>query len=1440
MQHNETNGEKAPNNFVPANPVPANPAPALDKNEAVLHGMLMRTSGVEALSLSNGAAEALSNGISPAELIVEPTPALTEADIISDIRSRYGSATQRNPIRDPEQRLNKLIDKTQFESDWLWNLKNSIVRYATENLNQVDVSDHYTNDSIDIASTRNVASKKIKTDPNRVAAVNNLLGIINNSSAQTAYQYMLTPKFQMYAGMKQWHFGISKVHLSDVCKEYIKTYQEFIALKNNDVLLDILLSARIREDITNQQLAILFWYYNSNLVAEVICKIYLRETFRWEHDLAHISYDELQLLLAGDQDVLYRVNKIRAEFKAPALLPENACFPGKDPLAEEGLDKFALFQYDDSTILAVEQYLRENYSSLLINNISGLPNNGHRHPEVPYYFYQIPAGDYMLLAASDTKSAFYFRYDNFKKDLSSLLSGYSSRTTFAPDGKPIIFFGIINYNNTHYLSYFIHKNNEGKIKVIVIDSSPRTYPDDVIYDQDKEGKLVKSKRYVDERVNAMLNVTEAFHDIFPISSVQQQCEVVFPEVTLMLRQRDCGPHAAEINDLALQGLTTPTPLFFIDTATDTLSINMDYLPNHPPLGVDPYAKKFVYSPDVTATSSAVRKKWQERLLAINHIKFLIIDNPSGLPNPVRAIFSSYTVDANAGMEYEYNRLVADQQHQDVHESSLSAVQALLLVKEGGGELVASLKAQYKSVWELPSEDRLVRFIQLNTTEAERQSLLTLHTDLTVLCKDVIVMILRDSILESLRSTFKERLTTLPHRTDLNAAEITDDFLREHNAIYFKLTMREQRTLVFDIDMLTKAAINEICISIYKTAVSNAFLARFRDYLKQLATERMLNSREITNEILAKIDDLSQCIRFLSGDSDLITAIRYLAIHDRRNLSHQIESAANQAILKTNRETLQHMQGRLKLANGKLSEILARYSAQSGEFILFNKDTIKPYLLPTSIDRSAMLIQTELNTILAAHALDYINREIKILADRRIKELLYECILNFLQTENVTSTLITDKTLANLTDLTQLDRNLNQVLSRQLGEYAQQIARINFNHRAIQPLVHHNLIMGIRDIAGAELDRQLNEIIMAVIQANADKMTLAQLEQSGFKLHDNQSVCWVNLMIGQFLAANSEENRQLRDDFFRDFILGINDQQRYVYNKLGERLLSIFILVNSLTRLIDRFTQLKRLSDNLANSNKLFTGFIANLSDIDVNKYAKMIAFTRKKTDQFMRMKKTIDNLSLMDDVKVVKAETTKINVVNPGAIKADKPRVSDGLILAEDEIKNEVEDDDARFAAMQAEFELMEVDLTRTEVQSDYPQLLMSTIKDFVTYVFMHPDYRAGNIAAGSISVLFRPTLCGLLGIRTGRIVTREQADKVDDQIAILSKREDIFSGLAVREETDLLYLNKVESLPSTYGKDLTGTMLIQCIAFWYSRSSLNLPVPAIFMSDDPLLIGLL
>ncbi len=1024
------------------------------------------------------------------------------------------------------------------------------------------------------------------TSKARAEAINYIFQRIDTASADEIFRYISTPSFQKLIGNDEIKLSIWRTHLASVCEKFTEEYQQFLQRSGDATLLKILFDEQIYQTLTSENLEFLFWHYNPRLIADIIINLYQDKNFHSNG----IDFTFLQNLLNNDSKTIEQINIKRCELRASLLLPMDIRIPGKNTLEDEKLDKFQLFQYDDKTIAAVEQWIRTTYAGLIINNF-----DAELDEKVPFYFYQIPANSYMLLDPEKPNDPNYHRYTQLKKDLPQLIND-SKKSIFK---KPIIFFGIINIDNTHYVPYFIYKNQLGKIQVIIVDPSPYVYTENR-----------QDDKHIDTKTETYKKAKRIFQDLLP------GCEFFDPWVTQMLRERDCGPNSAQTNTEALAKSTTTAPLIFIDEK-DQLRIEPTNLAiQAQPQGINPYTNTFVYSSTIEFQSSQNRSVWAERLSKVEAITYYgrldKLENQSiSVLDPLEQIPE----------EYSYLTQVKSQTLHDERNTNVSAIQSILLGDEVGRKIVEELIINYKKTLQIVNLQQLANFIKSKTTAIELEQYTSAHEKkIMLLLEDVATVILKDHIPEALETgLYTQVLIQLPNRTDLSATKVVSDFLDTHQKIYRKLAPHEQIYIKEKLNAKAEITVQEKLMALHTATVRDLIKRNCRVYLASLTATSFVSYSldSCLNIIISHLDDASF---FTDKDKkykppQITEALNYLKTHDSDSLKEIVRTeiiSLNQQVLTA---TLPYARSVLKFNEKSLQELLPYF------------DPVEKIFLPPSAEQYLpqqfipnVLSKTEAGSILGVWIQQQMKQEFFNDINAVFSEKMKAQAIIFMKNPLVIKAL----TEYNIVDLDRLfdDQGTIQYsldFSAYINEHgnADSITLNDYNNPIARPFIQHELTQQAAIIIRQARDQYFVETANIILAANAEKLTFKEINEKFNLFEDNAN------LTHQLFSSTVGTNTTIATLFQKNFLVYDQSLQQTILTQCGIRFHQHFTNIHT-KAIKENYLKIKEFSDSL----EVVILFLAELESKQNNEVNKILA---KYKQEFALIQQKLNALSLYND-----------------------------------------------------------------------------------------------------------------------------------------------------------------------------------------------------------------
>lgn len=1250
---------------------------------------------------------------------------------------------------DPVTQLAQLLEQCDVERRLMEELESDLRYYAREYLNKIGEGDNYTTEETNLGLTRNTVAQRRDTKSDRAVAVNLLMEMLKTSSAHEVYQYVTTPNFQQMAGANEYQFNLLRFHLSRAIRKFTSRYQSFMQLNNNDTLLDLLLNPAVRENISREQLAMLFWYYNPKLVADVIVNVYEDKAFACNlpYFQASLDYHRLVSLLADQSDALEYVNRVRSSLKAQALLPENCRTPGFNQLTDQGLNRYQLFQYDESTIFAVEQCLFEKFQRLTVNRVLGLPQVTPKPLFAPYYFYLISAARYMLLDPDDNGNANYFRFDDFRNDMRNLLDSHEpAHNRF---GRPVIFSGLINSGGTHYIAYFIYKNSQGRIQVITVDPSPRIYPSSVL-ERNGEPK--------DSKLKSFNKLRKIFQHIFP------DCDVYDPDVSQMLRERDCGPNAATTLQDALSTCESGHPLLSIQD--DCLKIDVNQLTvHHQPMGINPYTNSYVYSNKLEEDSLANRAKWQDVLTQIREVRTLTerVTAPGQDFERPMSVHDEYDLTQQIRQEYNYIQLVESQEQQDLREVNISAVHSMLLGAPEGQELINQLISEYRRTRNFPGPEALAAFIKSRAgTPVQLQVLSSAHNNnLDALAQDVTVTLLRDYIPAVLLSVFEaDVLARLPGITTLDPDAMVKDFLEgTYGAIYSRLSVFNQRKLKVDLQVMSQRAVEQKFIEVYSGVIRDVFARHCRTYLARISSDLggLSIEQAMVNQVFTARD-------WQSDHPQTGAALQFLRVHAEPRLLDIVNRHVSEVITNLSRETARHVIQSLDLSVQNFRAMLAFVNPVTGDFIPWDKNRLLQYLRNSkqlrleAMQGANILHEEEIDTYVGARALERINQAVYQEIQKKVVESITARIGRFLENPLIQQELSAGRSMAELSSIFDAQGNLLPAVSAQIDyslliqRYGSQdtLTQEDFNHVLVKRYAVIHIQDSIAKFLQTSLYQQFQALASVIVNhAASSLLRFGNVLNSGFKIEDAEAAA--HALYAEYTRLSPEAYHYFASNFLQPVLAnqGVVYQYSNEFNPCGARFHRWF--VTTVCQEWQReYKNALRLRENITNSLALLGGV---LDYVHAHATAEIYSACQHSVEKLRSMEQALNALVIGVNFTVV---------LNQACLS------------------------EARLAARN---------------------------------LFKACKY--GLTDPGSVSAVLRPVLCCLLDIETPCILSSADAAAVDQAIAAKAQDTSCPENYTVRAKSRLITLPEVSQLPATYGKPATRELLLQCIAYWFSQRSI-------------------
>lgn len=984
----------------------------------------------------------------------------TAHEVIASLHRKYPSQLQRNKkiaTMPPLKRLRMLLEYAGKEKELINKLRKEVLVYAKDNLNQVGTGESFTVSETNIGTSRDVAQARTGTKSDRAYAVNLLLEMLKTSSASEVYEYINTPNFQHMIGSDETQINIFRKHLTSIIREFISEYEAFKAISENDILIETLTDANVVETITPENLQLLFHYYNPKLIADLVLNFYPSTQFFKRFNKTPMDLNLFYLLLADDAETIANINLERSHICADLILPDGAVSPGRNTLRDERLNLYQLYQYEDETIYAVENWLQNEFSHLLVNKVSGDQfAKKPLHEAAPYYFYLISAAEYILLDPTKN-SPMMWRYNKFRDDVRSLLASC--------DKKPVILCGIINIDGVHYLPYFIYKTPHDIVQVFTVDPSARMYPDHLV----QEG-MDDSKCKTHQKLKTI------FLDIFP------GCEFHDPDVAQMLRERDCGPNSATTLFDAFNTCLTSEPLLALNASgklifnTHKLSIQFQ------PIGINPYTQVYVYPSQLDEFSLTSRDQWKTRLSTL-HSAYPLTRRKNNEDKPY-SIHDEYVIEEQVYRDYSYIGAIENQQQNDQREISLSAIRSLLLSTQQGQQLTNSIISSYQNDLRLPSSLPLMRLIKTSFPPMELDTLTqSHHGNLADLADDFIVVLLKDHIPNAFMNAFRKLvLKDLAHNDQLDANAAVSDFLTVHTKIYSCLSIYQQREIRDLMLMEASQIIEKKLIDHHMGILKKYFNQECLGYLSSVP----MNKKGRPDQIILQM--------MLSSHGELQSAAKYLLVHHDAGLLSFIHENTSRIVNEFNSSTLHYIQTHFDQWFPSLDHLTNFFSSDL-QYIPRTAEMFKAYL------------PWDVNSYLGGMLLQNMNQCVYNLAVQRMRDSANISVQKFLTQDTVVQALMANQDMATLTEHVYRDGAVSlspQVVpnfSALISTFGspQTISNISFSHPLTSQYLYESLAQGVISLYQQTLHLQYNQFCTYLFSQHP---TVFQYEQYMGVRHTN--------------------------------------------------------------------------------------------------------------------------------------------------------------------------------------------------------------------------------------------------------------------------------------------------------------------------------------------------
>lgn len=1212
-----------------------------------------------------------------------------------------------------------------------------------------------------------IKNQKPKTSNQSSAqAINSLLHFINTASAEDICNYISTPSFtQKLLEAK----GVSlfwEESLHTICRKFVEQYQAFTQKFSNKNLLSVLMDEDVYQTLSDKDLEKLLYSYPAKLVADVILNLY-QQNFKGDE----FNSLKLQGILEDDPNVLEMLNKKKCSLKTSLLLPVDSRLPGKNPLQEEQLTKMQLFQYDDTTITALEQYVRDSFKSIIINSnfsSSSSSSSTPKDPKVPYYFYLIPTNAYMLLDPKGKINVNYFRFLKFKADITSLLEDRN----MSQFGKPVIFFGIINFEGTHYIPYFIQKTKLGGIRVITVDSSP------AVYAEDKQDKY-----HVDAKTETQKKLKEIFEYIFPGSQHDD------PQVTQMLRERDCGPNSMQTLWDVLASTLTDAPLLVDFDQDSHLKLDSDRLTiNAKPQGVHPYSQSYVYSAELERKTNANREKWQNILMGIHEIVHLcrpdwFQDYPVQMTDEYESLVENYS----------YTAQVESQTLNDQRYVNVSAIQAILLSEEKFKGLLEDLTNHYKTTLQLGDLNPIASLLLSKLSPAQLDEYTATHDkDILVLLEDVAVCMLRDVIPEALLNTFNQILTTLPNSSDLKADKVASRFLETHAAVFNKLTAYEQAALKNTLIRRSSQPIKEKLILIHTEICEDLFKRNIYAYLTKLPVEpgEVLPPTGMSDRLYVAVHGLEgeQNSIFIDQANkyppDLIReAITFLKINHPEKLKTICTEVVKNSSMEILEATKDYALNQLGFFSKPFAELL-NYVGKDNAFLYPEPKTF----LPSKSDGKILSVK-DIESVLGLWVIQSINYV--IFGELRV--------------------ILQDK------------------ISEKVARF-QKKARIYDRYFKMSIEELFNQLDGDKLKYGIELDFDV-------------KKPTQHLAIETAKSKDSQKTTSSALPLFERLLNNRKQSDSTPIPIkVENQETGITGEEyedprihRFIETKLVADLVYLIKMILN-TRFSELSVYLLQPAENFSYGkmkNPLNLD-VANLVEQIINS-ADMDSFSKQATETFKVVFASNDSPCYRSFYDFFHSRVLRI-VENNHAIsvfvshiqelQSTLRKFSSYYEFLSNKLQPAIEKVDAFILSLDSLSLIGELSLPERELSD----LQRSIVSDLISIWTL--SYVKGDIRPGSFTCIIRLIACSLLGLETPRVLTSNTAFELDSQL--FAKAQD--KTQVVFKNPSLVQMQVLTKPPVTYNKPITRQLLLKILSYWYSNFTI-VDKLSFAWSDTPLII---
>lgn len=984
--------------------------------------------------------------------------------IRDEFYQRYAITMMKEKQHQPSdlEKYIKLMEVMGHQEQTVGQLHNAVLNYAKANLNKVGTGQHYTNEEVNIARTRDVSKSRTDTKSERVAAVNLLLEIISTSSAKEIYDYITTPAFKKLAGLLEIKVNVFRRHLATDIQEFMDSYTAYLSITTDKVLIDALTDLSVVESMKDDDWINFLIHYNPRLVADLLLSIYQDKPINLVIRNLTITREFLQQILNEDYAACVQLNKLRAQAKSTLILPQGSLVAGKNTLREEQLTINQLYQYEDTTIAAIENWLYQNYAPIIANQI--LDRNQQRpalDEYTPYQFYMIPTAEYMLVNPDDHEKmksegelARYDRYVKYRQDVRSLIASAANHLV------PIVFCGVMNIESVHYVAVFFHRAQNGLITVICVDPSPRMYP---------EG----SPHYADDpKLKSDRKLQRIYQDVFA-GFDQGKLRFISIDAAQMLRERDCGPNSATTVLLALKTCLTDKPLLTIAENGELRFDESQLSESAKPVGINQYTGHLVYSHKLDDESLANRDEWEKRILPFQQVYPYTVRRSGATDKP--SIRDEFLLSDQLQIDFNYREEVQKQQSQDMREANLSVVRSLLLSTEEGNNIIRELELAYREDLNLPSTTPLEEFLKGKYQAAELTSLTQAHQgSLTLLCQNVILVILKDAVPKAFINVFENTaLLKLPQTTALSAEAIVDEFIRRYHEIFAQLTIYQQSQIRTTMMQLASVAV----VQHLKQLHWNIVYPYMKDNMQRVLDELQASDEtQLSNALIAQLS---------KATCEINENIQFLNVHDGVKLSQWLWFEVTRALNVLIAASVKYVTADFATEFATLNDILRLFATQTNTFIPMTISELSGRL-PKSTP--GIVGSEKLATTQGMMLLDAVNKERFNLATARLNQLAQYAVEAFISVDGVKGELSRNQDYVTLTEHVYQDTgialdpacipNLEEMIAR-FGS-KETLTGEDYHHTLSGRYLHDNLTLKIRQFYLEILSAQYTSISKIIL------------------------------------------------------------------------------------------------------------------------------------------------------------------------------------------------------------------------------------------------------------------------------------------------------------------------------------------------------------------------